>query len=140
MRRSSTTRGCRDRSAPRPDGSPELLIELGGLTERVDWFAVRAGRKRRHRTAGAGFSASYRRSGQRFERGGNASRAMRNARDFEAHLDAAERAGEHQIVERAEMSDAKHLAGKLAEAGAKGHVEIVEDHLRRRSALWPSGV
>src|SRR5262245_56554068 len=53
---------------------------------------------------------------QRRHRCGNAAFLMRNAGELEAHLDSGERAEEGEVVEIAEMADAKHLVGELAEA------------------------
>src|SRR4029077_892099 len=53
--------------------------------------------------------------------------AVRNAGAVEAHLDPAQRAAQHQIVEMAEMADAEDPALHLAEPGAERHVETVED-------------
>lgn len=44
---------------------------------------------------------------------------MRYAREGESHLDAAQGAGEHQLVERPQVSDAEDLAGQPAEAGPR---------------------
>ena len=51
----------------------------------------------------------------------------------QAHLDAAQRAAQHQIVEMAEMADAEHLALDLAEPGAERHVD------RRRGSSRAAG-
>src|SRR5258708_19903225 len=52
---------------------------------------------------------------------------MRHPGDTQPHLDAAQRAGEHEVVEIAEMADAEDLVGEPAEAGAERHVETLED-------------
>ena len=52
---------------------------------------------------------------------------MRHAGQPKAHLDSAERSRQHQIVEAAEMSDAKDFAGELCEASSEGHVKVLED-------------
>src|SRR5919201_1857379 len=44
----------------------------------------------------------------------------------EAHLDAAQRAGEHQIVEVTKMPDPEDMTFEPAEAGAERHVEAIE--------------
>ena len=50
------------------------------------------------------------------------------ARDPQPHLHAGQRAGEHQVVEVAEMADPEHLVLELAEPRAERHVEALEDH------------
>src|SRR6266568_1405762 len=49
--------------------------------------------------------------------------AMRDCGKSEPHLHAGERAAEHEIVEVAQMTDAKNLAGHLAQALAQRHVD-----------------
>src|SRR5437773_9022876 len=53
----------------------------------------------------------------------------RHAADREAHLDAAERTGQHEVVEVAEVSDAEDAALDLAEAHPERHVEALENGL-----------
>ena len=43
------------------------------------------------------------------------------------HLDAAKRAGEHQIVEVAEMTDPEHPPGELAEAATERKVIMLQN-------------
>src|SRR5690242_2926397 len=52
-----------------------------------------------------------------------------HAGELETHLHAGQRAHQREIVEIAEVADAEHLAGELAEAGAERHVERIEDRL-----------
>src|SRR6185312_16101605 len=56
------------------------------------------------------------------ERGAYAARAVRDLRRREPHLHAAQRAAQHEVVEPAEMPDAEHLAGELAEPLPERHV------------------
>src|SRR6266403_737707 len=56
----------------------------------------------------------------------HAAGAMRHAGQRQSHLDAGQRAQERQLVALAEMADAKHFSGELAQAGAERHVVIVE--------------
>ena len=49
------------------------------------------------------------------------------AGELQAHLHAAQRAREHQVVEVAEMADPEHLVLQLAEPRAERHVEALED-------------
>ena len=49
----------------------------------------------------------------------NPALAVRDAGHFQTHLDAAERAEEHEVVEVAHMADAKSLVGKPGQAGAE---------------------
>src|SRR5258706_1049863 len=62
-----------------------------------------------------------------------------NAGEQEAHLDSGESAHQRQIVEVAEVSDAEHLAGKLAQAGAQRHVEGVENHFAHAVGIVSGG-
>src|SRR5262245_46098606 len=52
---------------------------------------------------------------------------MRDAGKTKAHLDAAKRPDEHEVVEAAEMADAEHTARELRQADAERHVEVLED-------------
>src|SRR5204862_4684078 len=62
-------------------------------------------------------------------RGDDAALLHRHAGERETHLDAGERAHQHEIVEVTEMADAEHVAAELGEAGAERKVERLEDHL-----------
>src|ERR1051325_302034 len=62
-------------------------------------------------------------AGEHLERGEHAARSVRHVRQLQAHLDSAERAGQCQVVEIAEMADAEDLSLQLAEARAERHVE-----------------
>ncbi len=53
-------------------------------------------------------------AGEVVERGVDAAAPMRHAGDAQPHLDAAQRAGEHEVVEIAEMADAEDLVGEPA--------------------------
>ena len=69
------------------------------------------------------------------QRGGDAAAGERHAGRREPHLDAAERAGEHEVVEVAEMADAEDLAFQLAEPRAERHVEPFEHDLAKRVGI-----
>ena len=56
---------------------------------------------------------------------------MRHATDRQTHLDTAQCAGQHQIVEVAEVPDTEGAAFELAEAHAERHVEALEDGLAK---------
>src|SRR5579871_1121632 len=77
------------------------------------------------RYCGFGFAGGC---GQRIESGQHAAFLVRDAGEAQAHFDAAKRACQCQVIERAEMADAEYLSGKLGEAGTKGHIEVLEDH------------
>ena len=62
---------------------------------------------------GAGWARAAR---EVLHRGLHAARAVRDAGEREAHLDAGERAHQRQVVEVAEVADAEHLARELARA------------------------
>ena len=66
-------------------------------------------------------------------------RAVRYAGAVQPHLDPAQRAAQHQVVEMAEMADAEDLALQPAEAGAERHVEAVEDDLAQPVGIVPVG-
>src|SRR5437879_780656 len=53
---------------------------------------------------------------------------MRDTREVQPHLYAAEGSGQHEVVEVADMPTAENLALKLAEAGAERHVEPFQNH------------
>src|SRR5258705_4507697 len=57
--------------------------------------------------------------GKVIERREHAAPLVRNVREREAHFDAGEGAGEHQIVEVAEMSDSKYLPCEFPQTGAE---------------------
>ena len=63
------------------------------------------------------------------EGGLHAARLVRHLGEAERHLDAGQRAHQHQVVEVAEMADAEHLARDLAEALAERQVEVLQRHL-----------
>ena len=68
----------------------------------------------------------------------------RHAGEREPHLDAAQRAHQHQLVEVAEVTDAERASLQPAEAGAERQVEALEDDrpervgVVRRPASSPS--
>src|SRR4030042_1695902 len=78
------------------------------------------------------YSASLRasraesRDAGRVGRGGAAAPGVRHAGERQSHLDAAQRAGQRQIVQVAQMPDPEHAALDLAEAGAERPLETVE--------------
>src|SRR5258708_27190732 len=52
---------------------------------------------------------------------------MRDSRQTEAHLDAAKRSGQHEVIKAAEMPNSKHFARKLGKPRPYGHVESLKD-------------
>src|ERR1035438_2709932 len=68
------------------------------------------------------------RLGQIIERGANAALAMADAGEFQSHLDSRQRAGQHQIVEIAQMSDANDLARQFSEPRSQRHIKVVQHH------------
>src|ERR1700754_754188 len=54
---------------------------------------------------------------------------VRHLREPQRHLDAGERAHQHQVIEMTEMTDAENLALDLAETRPQRHVEVIERHL-----------
>src|SRR3954464_8579034 len=69
------------------------------------------------------------------ERSGDAASVEGHTRGGQPQLDAAERAGEHQIVEVSQVTHAEHSAFELAQAGAERHVEALERHLAKRAGI-----
>jgi hypothetical protein len=53
---------------------------------------------------------------------------VRHSGKLESHLDAAQRAHQHEVVEIAKVSDAKNFAGEFGEPAAERHVEVVQHH------------
>src|SRR5205823_10196377 len=52
-----------------------------------------------------------------------------NTREGKAHLDTAQRAGQHEVVEITQMTDAENSSLQLRQTRSERHVELVEDHL-----------
>ena len=52
---------------------------------------------------------------------------MRNTEARQAHLNAAERAAKHQIIEVAQVTDAEDAAGNLSESGPKREIVMLKD-------------
>jgi hypothetical protein len=63
----------------------------------------------------------------------------RHTADRESHLDAAERTGQHQVVEVAEVSDAEDAAFELAEPVPSDMSKRSRIVWRTRSASWAGG-
>src|SRR2546421_9263279 len=85
-------------------------------------------------------SASFRGAVERaeeFESRGDAAAAMRDPGAVQPHLDPAQGAAQHQIVEMAEMADTEDLALHFAEPGAERHVEAVENDLAHPVGVIP---
>src|SRR3954462_6767591 len=59
-------------------------------------------------------------------RGIDAAFFMRNVRELEPHFDAAQRAEQREVVEIAEMTNAKHFIAELAQPASERHVEAFE--------------
>ena len=64
---------------------------------------------------------------------------MRHARERKAHLDARERAREHQVVEVAKVPDPEHLALEPPEPRAEREVERGEDPRAQRVGVVARG-
>src|SRR6266699_788465 len=77
--------------------------------------------------------------GKVIERREHAAPLVRNVREREAHLDAGEGAGEHQIVEVAEVADPEYFPGELPQSGAERHVVGFEDDLAQRVGVVAGG-
>ena len=61
------------------------------------------------------------------EGGLNAARAMGRLTQRQSHFHAGQCAGEHQIVEVAQVADPEYFVGKARKAIAQRHVECLED-------------
>src|SRR6266481_1087479 len=77
--------------------------------------------------------------GKVIERGEHAALLVRNVREREAHLDAGEGAGEHQIVEVAEVPDPEYFPRELPQTGAERHVVGFENDLAQRVGVVAGG-
>src|SRR5712691_9174529 len=77
--------------------------------------------------------------GKVIERREHAAFSVRNVRERQAHLDAGEGAGEHQIVEVAEVSDPEDFSCELAQTGAERHVVGFENDLAQRVGVVAGG-
>lgn len=64
-------------------------------------------------------------------------RPMRHARSGETHLDAGQGPNQRQFVALAEVTNAKHLAGELAQTGAERHVVGIEHGLAELVGVVP---
>src|SRR5881409_680110 len=88
----------------------------------------------------SGFARSGARSlGKVIERGEHAALLVRNVREREAHLDAGEGAGEHQIVEVAEVPDPEYFPREFPQTGAERHVVGFENDLAQRVGVVAGG-
>src|ERR1700722_13741519 len=65
---------------------------------------------------------------ERLKRRRNAARLVRDAGQAETHFHAAQCSRQHQIVEAAEMPDAKHFTRQPGEAGSERHVKVFQDN------------
>src|SRR2546423_1753522 len=110
---------------------PQMLttLERKARNARQKRSAQRASRPLRSRSA----------TREILERGGDAAARERHARGRQAHLDAAQRAGQHQLVEVAEVADAKHLPFEPSKPGAERHVEAVEHDAAKRVRVVTGG-
>ena len=45
----------------------------------------------------------------------------------EPQFDSTQRSGKHEVIEAAEVTDAKHFTRELAQTRSEGHVEILEN-------------
>src|SRR5256885_11596582 len=75
--------------------------------------------------AGRGASAL----GEMLEGREHAALLVRHSCELQTHLDAGERAGEREVVEIAEVPDAKYLSRQAPEPGPERHVVGLEDDL-----------
>ena len=57
----------------------------------------------------------------------HASLFVRHACETESHFDAAERPGQHEIVEAAQVPDPKNPALQFREACSERHVKVIEN-------------
>src|SRR6266851_4103353 len=54
---------------------------------------------------------------------------VRNLRECKTHLHAAQCAGQHEIVEIAQMANAENFSLQPSQAVPERHIELIEDHL-----------
>src|SRR2546428_10498288 len=56
---------------------------------------------------------------------------MRYPRQIESHLDTAQGARQHEVVEIPKMADPKYFVLQAAKAGAKRHVEVIQNRFSK---------
>src|SRR2546425_13050475 len=56
---------------------------------------------------------------------------MRSPRQIESHLDTAQGARQHEVVEIPKMADPKYFVLQAAKAGAKRHVEVIQNRFSK---------
>src|SRR2546428_11046217 len=56
---------------------------------------------------------------------------MRYPRQIESHLDTAKGARQHEVVEIPKMADPKYFVLQAAKAGAKRHVEVIQNRFSK---------
>src|SRR5262249_55495053 len=76
-------------------------------------------------------------SGEELQGGCDAPAVERHARDGQAHLDAAERGGQHQIVEITQMAHPKDLAFPFSKACSERQIEAFENDATERIRVVP---
>ena len=138
--RSARSGPCPRPDAPRPaDGawsSPPAPttqtrpLRCEDVEQRCRGGSVIPGREIRRRSLVVG----SRRRREAVERRGDAARE-REANPVEPHLDAGQGAGEHQIVEIAQVADPEHPPGELAETVAERQVVTLEDGRAQRVGI-----
>ena len=64
---------------------------------------------------------------------------MRYTRQIESHLDTAQGARQHEVVEIPKMADPKYFVLQAAKAGAKRHVEVIQNHFSKAVGRMTGG-
>src|SRR5712671_3299038 len=77
--------------------------------------------------------------GKVIERGEHAALLVRHPGERKPHFNSGERAGERQIVEVSEVSDAENLPGEFSQAGAERHIVGFENDLAQRVGVVAGG-
>src|SRR5215813_11920781 len=81
------------------------------------------------------FMAAY----QTAESGCDSARFVRDARQLQAHLNAAQSSGQHQVVEAAQVSNAEDPAREFGESCTERHIKILQNDFAQAVgivALW----
>src|SRR5579863_2011418 len=76
-------------------------------------------------------------SNQVIEPGLDAALFVRNLGERKTHLHAAQCSGQHEIVEIAQMANAKNFSVHLSQAVAERHVELLEDQFAQFVGVVP---
>ena len=78
-------------------------------------------------------------TGEVIQRGIDAALVKRYPGSRQAHLDPAQRAGQHQVIKIAEMADAKNAALDFCQASTERHIESLQDQIAQMIGIVTVG-